>query len=432
MRSPLYKQQKIFYGYIIIVALWFVYSLNLVIPTYGSSVLNAKMVEDTGISSTTVGIVVGLCTLTQGLVGPFLGKMTRRFGVRGTLLIGTVLMGTGAFLVALLGANLVAFAAFYGVVMAAGMGIGGVVMVNSSVNLWFDKRKGLALALVLSSGGVGGFFLPKILNSIAQNSGWRSGWVLYGIFCVISLLIIFVFVVNSPADVGEVPDGRRYREKLAVKQGDSSGSLTQSAKKDPPLSVVLKSAEYYLLLMCNSAKYALYYAITGQIVLYLVQTGVHSEQAAAAISYFSLASTAGRLLSGFVSEEILSPRMRVCGSTALMGIVTIVMMVAPGAVTVAYICLAISGFALGISTIGSPVMIARDFGASNFTSVNGNLVPFNYVFGALGPALTGIIADVFHSYAIAYTIFGVLAIVTSVLLFRTPPPRFEEDTDAVM
>jgi len=47
------------------------------------------------------------------------------------------------------------------------------------VNAWFEKHRGLALGISLTSTGLGAFFIPKYLTPYVANYGWEKGYILH-------------------------------------------------------------------------------------------------------------------------------------------------------------------------------------------------------------------------------------------------------------
>src|SRR6202044_2480091 len=93
-----------------------------------------------------------------------------------------------------------------------------------SSDLWFVRKRALALSLMYSGGGIGGFILPPVLSRVIANSNgnWRNGWWnFFGLAAIGAALVIFM-VKEKPADLGQVPDGGAEAE-LAPGQKRSKG-----------------------------------------------------------------------------------------------------------------------------------------------------------------------------------------------------------------
>lgn len=407
-----------FYGYIMIVVLWLTYFVNLTMFLYGASVLNSKMIAAAGLNSSIVGIAVSLCTAMQGVSGPILGMLIIKKGVRVPMIIGTALLLSGAFLIAFLTKNEIFFVVFYGLIVGTGMGFSGILATQSAVNCWFHEKKAMAMALVLSAGGIGGFIAPLILNAVAERYSWQAGWVLIGVLSCASLAICLLFVVSRPADLGDVPDGKNRKPGT----GNGQEGLHRESFA-MPMQKVYRSPAFYGTMICTATRNVLYYSITGHLVIYLVKTGIHSGAAALCISIISISSLIGRLGVGFISESVLKPRTNATISNLLMGIGALIINTMPpvGAI---YVCAALIGLGLGMGYIATPMVIARYFGSENFPMISGITTPVNFIFGGVGPLAAGFLATATGSYALAFAALSIVSITGGLIFFAIKPPAY--------
>lgn len=147
------KQLNFFYGYIIVVVLWFVYFFNVSIPLYGGGVLNSMMVSATGMDPAIIGYATSLCTIMQGVAGPFVGMLIQKKGIRLPFILGSVFLVTVSFN-NFSTKNEISYVVFYGILTAW-------------VWLW---RNSYSLKVLLMTG------LPKkgICNGIALVCRWSG------------------------------------------------------------------------------------------------------------------------------------------------------------------------------------------------------------------------------------------------------------------
>lgn len=419
------RPTKFFYGYVIVAALWIMYFISMAIPTYGVTVLNARMVLDTGMDSAVIGIGVSVATLLQGFSAPIVGNIIRKRGVRLPYIAGTIMVMVGTFLMAFFARNEFCFILYYGVLMGAGMGFGGILSLQSAVNAWFDRRKSLAMGVAMSAGGIAGLVLPLVLGAVADHSSWQGGWLFSGICCAFSCLVAFFLVVNKPEDIHEVPDGHaavQRQSKVAEIKPDQNSGQSSHTQPDLPLKLVYRSPAFFALAFNVGAKWALYYAFTGHIVIYLMQGGVDKTTAALAISAFSIASLFGRLAIGIIPESILSPKSNNAFGTVIFTGGMVALLLLPLSSVTICVFTAIMGFTFGTTLVGFPVMVSQTFGSGNFPVVNAKMAMIQNVLGAVGPLVVGFIATATQSYNIAYWIFIVLSLASGVILLFVRSP----------
>src|SRR6478672_7665077 len=130
-------------------------------------------------------LATALAWFGAGIGGIGMGWFADRYGVRWTVLIGSVSIAIGLAISSLgqtwelyLGHGL-----FMGVLGNAGLNAPLYVYVSR----WFDRRRGSALALISSGGYLAGFVWPTIFERSIAHFGWR--WTMIG-FAVLQLSII--------------------------------------------------------------------------------------------------------------------------------------------------------------------------------------------------------------------------------------------------
>lgn len=410
------KQNKFFYGYIIIVILWFIYFSNVTMLLYGVPALNAKMLLQTDMDATMVGYASSFSLVVQGLAGPIVGMMIRKQGPRRPFIIGSLFLVIGAVLISMYAINEIRYILLYGILIGLGLSLGGIMTSQSTVNIWFNRRQAFAMALLLSSGGVGGFIAPLLLDNITDYGTWTDGWILIAGLCGCSLLISVVVLINRPDDICEVPDGKAYIEKQVK---TASVTVDRDINKGTPMAQVCRSPAFYGIIGAYSTRNAIYFAITGYLVIYLTGTGIDSTSAALSLSIFSVSSLIGRFAVGFVDESLLPPRVSVAGCNILMGMGAVLLQFV-SAVPATFGCVAIMGIGLGMGYVGMPLCISRYFGSDNFSVVNGLISPINYLMGALGPLAVAKIGN----YVWGFNVIGIVAILGGMALLIIKPPVY--------
>ena len=90
--------KPVFYGWTLLGVLWFVFAFNLGFPAYGGPVINSAMAKELGFSRETLGLITTIYIIMSGLPGPVVAMAVNRFGVRRTLIVGSLMNVTGAAL----------------------------------------------------------------------------------------------------------------------------------------------------------------------------------------------------------------------------------------------------------------------------------------------------------------------------------------------
>jgi len=148
---------KKFYGWKLLVVFWIIVFINLAFPLYGASVLNSVMMNDLHLDRKMLGFLFSLFSLMSGLPGPLVAVCVERFGIRITLILGSLFVAAGSFLMATAVNTGMHAAIAFGVLIGAGVSMGGVISTQAGLTKWFIRRRALVLSILSASTGVGGF-----------------------------------------------------------------------------------------------------------------------------------------------------------------------------------------------------------------------------------------------------------------------------------
>lgn len=169
------------YRWVMLALLWLVYAtFGLVVRSIAPLV--TPILEDLGISFSQMGIILGSWQLAYIAVAMAAGTLLDRWGVRGALLAGVIIVGLSAGLRALAGGfwSLLACVALFG---CGGplISIGG----PKAVAQWFGPaRRGTALGIFTTGSWIGGLTALALTNSTVMplvGGDWRRVSVLYGL-----------------------------------------------------------------------------------------------------------------------------------------------------------------------------------------------------------------------------------------------------------
>jgi MFS family permease len=88
---------------------------------------------------------------------------------------------------------------------------------SRAVSTWFDKRRGLALALLMAGVGTGAMVFPPIAQALIAGYGWRAAYIVLGLLVLLlGLPLTALFVRERPRDNVE---RRTVLDGLTVAQG---------------------------------------------------------------------------------------------------------------------------------------------------------------------------------------------------------------------
>ncbi|MDB6127951.1 MAG: major facilitator superfamily 1 [Verrucomicrobia bacterium] len=159
-------------------------------------------------SRATVSSVIAVNIFLYGLVGPFAAALYQSLGLRRTMLIAMTMIGTG-FGLSMFAMNYWQFLVLWGAVVGIGSGLAATVLGAAVANRWFSERRGLVMGLLTASTATGQLiFLPRLARIVEQD-GWRGAPLAVTVAAAIALPVIWIFMRDRPAEVGERPYGEK-------------------------------------------------------------------------------------------------------------------------------------------------------------------------------------------------------------------------------
>lgn len=310
-----------------------------------------------------VSMIISGGTIISGLMSE---RITKRFGTRAVVVVSVLLTS-----VALFGFSTVS--KFYQLCLWGipyGLGAGAIdAALNNYVALHYSSRH---MSWLHCFWGVGTIVSPYIMSFALNYASWSDGyrWVSFIQFGIVVILAVSLplWKVNSKKQ----QSGEEAKKVLGIK-----GAL--KIKGVPFLLIGFFSycaAEATTMLWASS---------------YLEGTqGVPKDEAAALGSLFFIGITAGRFLSGFISDRLGDNRMiRIGISVALCGVALIAVPTLPTAV---------AGFVIigiGCAPVYPCIIHATpdNFGAENSQGIIGIQMASAYVGSTFVPPLFGVIAN---------------------------------------
>ena len=315
--------------------------------------------ENFGWDRAQVVSVYSLTWLASGLTAPLVGRLFDRSGPRTVYALGLLLLG-GAFLIASHAQSLWQFQLSIG--LAVGLGIALVGNVPNSILLgrWFGPRLPTAMAVVYSAMGGGVLLLLPASQILIDRIGWRDAYQSFGIIvlCLLVPLMLLpwrLFATGSPQVV-----------QKAQAEADTGWTLA-SAMRHHAFWALFSTFFFTAVGM---------YAISAQIVAFLIDAGFHPLQAATAWGFSGVVLTFG-MVSVSTLDGIIGRRPSVLLS-----------------------------YAISIAGIGFLWLLQW---YPNYWLLTAFVVCFGSMIGSRGPLITATALKFFHGKRVG-TIFGTISI----------------------
>ena len=396
---------------------------------YGFVVVLPSMVEELGWSRTSAGAGFSVMMISMGLAGPLVASGIGRFGVRPIMMAGGLVSASGALLT-YFADSLIQFYLGAGLLMGVGIGMQTVLPGSQIITNWFTLKRATALGAFMAIGGVSAFVLSPLLAGLIESSGnWRLVWLTMAAGSLTASGIVFFFVVESPQQKNQNPDGLSDTELQQLNSADSTVAPRKVHQTDTvwPIGTALRTRAFWFITLGTSI--ALYGSTTmsSQLALFLQDAGFSPIFSGSVLGMTGIAGIAGRVLAGVLGDRI-EPRLILLTGLILEILSFIVLLYATNDI-MAYSFAVLFGLGFGFAFVAATTVIANYFGPVAYATLFGVGALVGTVFGGLGPILSGLSYDNLGSYQIAFYGYAAVGAIVVILIALTRPPVLSEVSD---
>jgi MFS family permease len=362
---------------------WIRLAVAVVIGSLGSvgmwSVVVALPVVQAEFGATrgTASLAFTMVMLGFGSGGVLTGKISDRYGIVIAIGLGIGILGLG-YVGAGYSPSVWSFILFHFAIGLSSSATFGPLMAEASH--WFDRYRGLAVAIAASGNYVGGTIWPPLVNFGMQSFGWRTTHIAIGIFTAIAMMLA-----------------------LLVLRMLMGAATRRSHVNAPPPRVDLRLSTNALTAILALAAIACCVAMAMpqvHIVAYCGDLGYGVARGAEMLSLMLGFGIISRIGSGFLADRIGGIRTLLIGSVAQGTALLFYLFF--DSLTSLYIISAMFGLFQG-GIVPSYAIIVREAMPAAEAATRVGIVIFASVFGmSFGGWISGVIFDATGSYAAAF------------------------------
>ncbi|MEF8874388.1 MAG: MFS transporter [Candidatus Thermoplasmatota archaeon] len=379
------KNGTIYYGWFVVLGAFLALLISSV-RSYSFGVFILPLTEEFGWPRGPLTLGFSLSLLMTSFLGIVSGKLSDRYGVKKVMLVGTVFIVLGFTLTS----KITSLLQLYGCFILIGVGASAFyIPVTTTVTRWFDERRGLAIGISVTALAFGMAFFPPILERVIASIGWRTTFIVIGIFSFVVLSLSTFLMKNSP----ESP------EKNKTAEDEEEGYTLKGALKTKHFWII-----YFMFLVAQFSAMT----ITVHIVPYSIDVGIPSFYAATLLTAVGIANIFGRIFGGWTSDKLGVIK----GVTIFFLLQSIAIFSLPVSTLlwVLYPVAVLFGLAYGGWVMIYPVIISTLFGTKHSGEILGALGTVAGIGGSLGPLFAGYIFDLTGGYDLAFLISGLMSV----------------------
>ncbi|WP_044540287.1 MFS transporter [Bradyrhizobium sp. LTSP885] len=333
--------------------------------------------SDFGTTRGTASLAYTMVMLGFGLGQVVTGKISDRYGIVAAIGAGIGILGLGYILVGY-APSIWAFIFLHFAIGLSSAATFGPLMAEASH--WFERYRGLAVAIAASGNYIGGAVWPPLVNFGMQSFGWRTTHVAIGIFTAVTMVLALLV--------------------LRLLMG---AAVRRSHVNAPPPRVDLKLSTNALTGILALASISCCVAMSMpqvHIVAYCGDLGYGVARGAEMLSLMLGFGIISRIGSGFLADRIGGIRTLLIGSIAQGSALLFYLFF--DSLSSLYLISAMFGLFQG-GIVPSYAIIVREAMPASEAATRIGIVIFASVFGmSFGGWISGVIFDATGSYAAAF------------------------------
>lgn len=415
------RPRQVYYGWWIVAA-WVVLNIYWAgTLNYGLTVFFTPVRHSFGWDAALLAFIFSLGNILNGLLSPLTGAWFDHAGPRPLMLVASLCSGIGLLALSHT-ASLPSFLAAFGLV-SVGYGIWSGTGL-ATVGLWFSRRRGLAMGIVMAGSALGGLLVPG-WQRLITTAGWRGSFLLAGVLMLLIGGGAALVLQHRPEDRGLLPDGSPIPPRLTGDAAQPSPLRAAPAPDgDSGFWSALRTHQFWVISAVTSVILAGSTAATVLLLPRLQDAHVSTGRAVTAATLALLLGAVGRPGNGFLADRVRLPVL----ITLLFGCQAVGLAAFAGAPNqLAFLVLFVLGFGLSNDVIRlvASMLLLRYYGSRTYGRILGAhflvLIPGR----VLGPVLAGAFHDRGYGYGSAFWLYALLTVimVLPMLYLRAPLPR---------
>ncbi len=369
---------------------WFRLGISMLLSTIGgvgmwSVVVVLPTVQaEFGVDRAGASFPFTLTMIGFGVGGAIMGRIADKVGIVAPVTVGAAAIAAG-YMLASQTNDIVSFALVYGLLIGLTGTAATFAPLMADISHWFEKRRGIAVALCASGNYIGGAIWPTVVAYFVREVGWRETHLWIGVFCLVTMVPLALLLrgsgpVHAP---GSAPAGGPRLGLMGLSPRVMMGLLCVSGVS---CCVAMSMPQVHIVAYCGDLGYGV----------------VRGAQMLSLMLGFGIVS---RVASGLLADKVGGMWTLFIGATAQMTALCFYLFT--DALVPLYVISALFGLFQG-GIVPSYALVIRDVFPANQAGTLVGIVMMMTILGmALGGWLSGVIFDVTGSYHAAFA-HGVL------------------------
>ena len=352
---------------------------------YVVSVVLPAVQAEFGVGRADAALPYTLMMVCLGIGGLFTGLWADRWGIARVLWLGAAAVLAGYVLAALSG-NVWMFGLAHGLLGLLG-GAATFAPLMADTGLWWNKRRGIAMAVCASGNYIAGTLWPPLAQWGITHYGWRPTYIVLGLVCGIGMALLAFYMRQRPPALALPAAGAAAAPRATIWPPDRPFGLSTAHAQ-------------WLLCVAGVACCVAMSMPQVHIVAYCTDLGYGAARGAEMLSLMLFSGIVSRLVSGWICDHIGGIRTLLLGS-ALQGVALLMFLPVDGLVPL-YVVSALFGLFQGGIVPSYAIIVREHFPPREAGARTGAVIMATLLGMALGGWMSGWVFDMTGSYRAAF------------------------------
>jgi predicted MFS family arabinose efflux permease len=394
--KPLVESSARYEGWRIVVVCFLMATFGWAFGFYGQSVYLAELHRLHGWSASLISAATTFFYLFGAVIVAFVSEAVRAFGPRNCLLGGVVTMAAAAVMIGQVTAPWQLYAA--NALLAFGWAGTSLAIITTTLGLWFDQKRGMAISLALNGASFGGIIGVPLLVVAIGNFGFSGAMMAAATAMLVVMIPVILIFIGPPPNRGGITAGQ------AAADAPSASQIRAQAFRD--IAFLTVSIAFALVL----------FAQVGFIVhlIAFLDPVIGRERAATAVALLTAMAVVGRVLFSTVIDR-LNQRLASAISFASQAVALLIVINSRNEMLLMAAC-ALFGFSVGNLITLPSLIVQREFDPRAFGVLISLITAINQITYAFGPGVVGLLRDASGSYDLPFYVCIGLELTAAVLI----------------
>ena len=318
------------------------------------------------------------------VMGPLVGTLVDKWGVRLVAVTGSLLVGVTFALFATASGAITPWLILWLLYAAANQLIMTTVW-TAAIARAFTASRGLAMSVIMIGSALAVAIAPLVADFLIREQGWRAAFIVMGLGTGTAVAIICWLALDRG---GPAPEAKSEGGETAATDGRPDAMTTGQA---------LRSLAFIKLCIAMFIANFVPLALTIHLIPLLSAGGLSRESAVLVGGAYGVPMFVGQIIGGIAIDRISGRLVAAIGFSVMIASLALLMLPTdPIVVPIAAVIL--FGLAIGGLSPLFPYLTSRYFGLHSFGRLFGVLASLSALAYATGPLAAGYVFDMEKSY----------------------------------